>query len=162
MGYLCGLNDLKKKKQTTRVVELVWKKKNTQEVTSSLALCTWERWEKLWFHTRKQKINVSQVPLRKHICTLSVGRINSWLFPLPFTKSTDGARQRRGSCPGPFHWQHLKVEGWGFHPPQYSPQISHQLQSSKKTNSISVLGSAHRQENKQGMRASALNVIWCI
>lgn len=156
MGYLCGLNYLKNKtnSQSDRI------SLKRQKVTNSIALCSWERWEKLWFQTPKKKINVSQVPLRKHICTLSAGRINTWLFFLPFHKEQWWGETTSWPLPGLFHWQHLQVEGWALGQPQCGPQISHQMQSSKKTNSIFILSSAHRQENKQGKRVSALNVIW--
>lgn len=69
MGYLCGLNYLRNK--TNNQSDRISLKK--QEVINSLARCSWERWGKLWFQTPKKKIKVSHVPLRKHICTLSVG-----------------------------------------------------------------------------------------
>lgn len=75
---------LKKKKKANN--QSGWISLKKQEVTSSLARAPGKDGKSSGSIHESKKINVSQVPLRKHICTLSVGRINRWLFSPSFHK----------------------------------------------------------------------------
>lgn len=99
---------------------------------------------------------MSQVPLRKHICTLSAVRINTQLFSL-----SQGVVIRRDDLADPIQIRSIYIflrlrDGHLFSLEGFPESLSRK-KSSKKTNSIFILIAAYRQENKQG---KSEKVIW--
>lgn len=91
---------------------------------------------------------MSQVPLRKHICTLSAVRINTQLFSL-----SQGAVTGRGDMMDPIQvcsaYIFLRLRDGHLSRLDAFPESLIRRKSSNKTNSIFILLPAHRQENKQ-------------
>lgn len=98
---------------------------------------------------------MSQVPLRKHICTLSVARINTRLFFL-----SQGAAVGRGDLVDPVQVCTidiiLRLGDGHFFGSHALPESFIRSKSSKKTNNMLGLLPVHRQK-KQGKKKE---VIW--
>lgn len=99
---------------------------------------------------------MSQVPLRKHICTLSAVRINTRLFSL-----SQGAVMGRGDLMDPIQvcsiYIILRLRDGHLSSLDAFPESLIRRKSSKKTNGIFILLPSYRQANKQGKKEK---VIW--
>lgn len=136
-------------------------KKKKQEVTNSLALCSWERCEKLWFQVPKRKNKrVTSAIKKTHLRTVS--KEDKHMVVLP--SLSQGVVMGRGNLMDPLKfcsiYSILRLRDGQAASLDTFPKSLIRSKSSKKTNSVAILIPAHRQESKQRQKENALKVIW--